>query len=64
LLDSLEKAKILQKNYIMYCSNCQKSLGCAKLLNELPKYFECDICFEELPVLENTFVIYKVIIDD
>ena len=50
--------------YELYCSNCQKSMGIVRLFNELPDSFECELCHCELPALENSFLIYKVIRDD
>lgn len=63
-LSELEKKGILQSYYEMYCSNCQKSMGTVQLFNELPETFECELCHEELPTLENTVLIYLVVRDD
>lgn len=63
-LSALEKEGILQSYYELYCSNCQKSMGTVRLFNELPESFECELCHSELPTLENSFLIYKVIRDD
>lgn len=64
LLSSLEKEGILQSYYELYCGHCQKSMGTVELFNQLPDYFECEICGEELPALENSVIIYKVVRDD
>lgn len=63
LLAALEKEGILQSYYEMYCSHCQKSMGTVELFNQLPDTFECEICHCELPALENSVVIYKVVRD-
>ncbi len=64
LFAALEREGVLQSYYEMYCSHCQKSIGTAVLFNQLPDTFECEICHSELPALENSVVIYKVIRDD
>ena len=64
LFHVLEKEGILQSYYEMYCSHCQKSMGTVELFNQLPDTFECEICHCELPALENSVVIYKVVRDD
>lgn len=64
LLSGLEQEGILQSYYEMYCGYCQKSMGTVELFNELPDTFECEICHSELPTLENSVMIYKVIRDD
>lgn len=61
ILDEMEKGGILQSYYELYCSQCQKSMGTVQLFNELPDTFYCEICNAELPALENTILIYKVI---
>ncbi len=63
-LSALEERGILLSYYELYCSNCQKSMGIVRLFNELPDSFECELCHCELPALENSFLIYKVIRDD
>lgn len=63
-LSALEEQGVLQSYYELYCSNCQKSMGTVQLFNELPETFECELCHGELPALENSFLIYKVIRDD
>lgn len=63
-LNELEKQGILQSYYELYCSQCQKSMGTVELFNELPDFFECELCHTELSALENSILIYKVIRDD
>lgn len=64
LLSELEKQGVLQSYYELYCCHCQKSMGVVELFNELPDSFECELCHGELPALENSVLIYKVICDD
>ena len=64
LLYDLEKKNILQSYYELYCGGCQKSNGYVRLFNELPEEFECELCHLELPTLNNSVLIYKVIKDD
>lgn len=64
LLLELERKKILQSYYELYCSQCQKSMGIVELFNEIPDFFECELCHAELPAVENSILIYKVIRDD
>lgn len=64
LLSELEKQSIVQSYYELYCSQCQKSMGIVELFNELPDFFECELCHAELPAAENSILIYKVICND
>lgn len=63
-LVELEQQNIIQSYYELYCSHCQKSMGTVELFNELPEFFECELCHAQLPALENAILIYKVIRDD
>lgn len=63
-LSELEQQNILQSYYELYCNQCQKSMGTVELFNELPDFFECELCHAQLPALENAILIYKVICDD
>lgn len=60
-LSELENCGILKSYYELYCSQCQKSMGTVEVFNELPEFFECELCHSELPALENSILIYKVI---
>lgn len=64
ILDAMEKEGILQSYYELYCSHCQKAMGTVSLFNELPDTFQCEICNEELPTLENAILIYKVVVNE
>lgn len=63
-LSELEAQGVLQSYYELYCSHCQKSMGMVELFNELPELFECELCHSELPALENSVLVYRVICDD
>lgn len=62
-LNNLEKKGLLDSYYELYCGRCQRSSGKVHLLNELPEMFICDGCDEELPSLEHSVLIFKVIHD-
>ena len=64
ILSDMENEGILQSYYELYCSHCQKSMGVVRLFNELPENFMCELCDEKLYTLENTILIYKVILDE
>lgn len=64
ILADMEKAGIVQSYYELYCGRCQKSMGTVRLFNELPESFICELCDEELTTLDNTMLIYKVILDE
>ena len=64
ILSDMENEGILQSYYELYCSHCQKSMGVVRLFNELPETFMCELCNEELATLENTILIYKVVLDE
>ena len=63
ILEEMEKEGIVQSYYELYCCHCQKSMGIVRLFNELPDVFQCEICNEELPTLENAVYVYKVVKD-
>lgn len=64
LLSALEEQGFLKSYYELYCSNCQYSMGTVQLFNEIPETFECGLCHKELPALENSNLIYRVLCDD
>ena len=64
ILTAMEKIGVLQSYYEMCCDKCQKSVGTVKLFNELPDSFCCEMCGNELSTLENTILIYKVVMDE
>ncbi len=61
LLELLEDKEEVEGWYEYCCGHCQRALGTVRHFNELPDSFECEICGNEMPTLENTFKIYKVI---
>lgn len=63
ILDLLEKNKIVETYYELWCTHCQKSMGTVKVFNELPETYDCDLCDEELDGMANSIVIYKIIVD-
>ena len=64
LLLEIEKEGLIQSYYELYCGGCQKSNGHVRLFNELPETFYCESCNLELPTLENSVIIFKVVKDD
>lgn len=64
-LGYLENQKIVCSYFELYCNNCQRSMGDVfESFNEIPDEFECEVCHGVFSGLENTILIYKVIIDD
>lgn len=63
-LNGLEKEGIIKPYYELYCPRCSKTYGIVESINQIPDYFECEICNEELSGIENSVVIYKVIRDE
>jgi len=61
LLDLLEGKGEVESWYEYCCGHCQRVLGTVQHFNELPDSFECELCGSEMPTLENTFKIYKVL---
>lgn len=62
ILHGMEKASLVEAYYELGCGNCQHSTGSIyKTINELPEYFQCELCHKELPSIENAVLIYKVI---
>lgn len=64
ILNELENLGILQSYYELVCSRCQKVMGTVRLFNELPETFTCELCNEEQDTLSNSFLIYKVVVDE
>ncbi|HGM1125125.1 hypothetical protein [Clostridioides difficile] len=64
MLEYMVKDNILERNYELYCSDCEKFKGkIVKSLNDIPEFY-CDFCNEELNPLEDSIVIYRVIINE
>jgi len=62
ILNELEKENILDSYYELYCGNCQRSTGIIiKVISEMPDIFQCEICHNEMPSLENAVMIFKAI---
>ena len=60
----LEEEKIVHSYYEIYCNNCHKSLGYIfEAINEIPYDFECESCHDVFRSLDNTILIYKVIVE-
>ena len=61
-LEVLCESGFLDSYYELICSNCHKTTGtAAKTFEELPNSFECEICDEVVPTMDNTTLIYKLL---
>ena len=60
ILSALEKLGVVESWYEYCCGNCQKVLGTVKRFNELPEYFECEVCGFEMPTVDHAIKIYRV----
>lgn len=64
LLSRLEREGYLKSYYELYCSHCQKSSGIVvETFHDIPDTFQCEMCNEELPGIENAILIYKIVRD-
>lgn len=61
LLEALEGFHAVESWYEYCCGHCQRVLGTVRRFNELPDSFECELCGNKMPTLENTFKIYKAL---
>lgn len=61
ILEHLKDMHCVESWYEFCCGHCQRSLGTVRQFNEIPEVFECDLCGEVLPAMENTIKIYKVL---
>ena len=62
ILNDLEKQRILKSSYELH--HCGQVMGYVEVFNKLPETFECNICDEEVPALDNSSLIYEVIKDE
>ena len=61
-LEVLCESGFLDSYYELICSNCHKTTGTAvKTFTELPSSFQCEICAEVLPTMDDTTLICKVL---
>ncbi|MFE7822326.1 response regulator [Priestia megaterium] len=52
-------------NYEVYCFKCSKFTGHVfETISQLPEYIECEECGRELKPLDDSIVVYKVIVDE
>lgn len=65
ILEFLVSQKILERNYEIYCKNCNKFKGIIlRTPSEYKSNMYCDFCNNELAPLEDSIVIYRVICDE
>jgi hypothetical protein len=65
LLDEVKSLEIIEQNFEVYCYKCNKYTGdLYKTISQIPDDLICENCEEELNPLENTIVVYSVLVDD
>lgn len=65
MLEFLVSKKILERNYEIYCKNCNKFKGIIiRTPSEYKTDIHCDFCDEKLVPLEDSIVIYRVICNE
>ena len=65
ILEFLKSQKILERNYEVYCKECHRFKG---VIIRTPSEYKqvnmyCDFCNNELVPLDDSIVIYRVIVD-
>lgn len=64
VLDLLKELGLLELNYELYCHECSQFKGpIYETIGQIPEELDCECCGDKLNPLENTIVIYKVIVD-
>ena len=64
LLHTLCKHGFLELNYELHCPICQETVeSYFKTFNSIPKTYECEECSRDFNALENSYMIYKVIVE-
>ncbi|CEP79244.1 Uncharacterised protein [[Clostridium] sordellii] len=66
MLEFLKSQKILERNYEVYCKECHRFKG---VIIRTPSEYKrinmyCDFCNNELVPLDDSIVIYRVILDE
>jgi hypothetical protein len=60
LLSELEVRGAVESWYEYCCGHCQRVLGTVQVFNQLPEYFDCEVCGAHMNTMDNTIKIYKV----
>lgn len=65
ILNILEKNKILDSYFEIYCAECKKTVGLVyKTIDDIPAEYECDNCGNVEKAIDNAVLIFKVIADE
>lgn len=64
-LETIKELGFIGTTYEVYCHSCNRFPGYSfETISQLPEYLECEECFRELNPLEDSIVVYKVLIDE
>lgn len=64
VLNMLRKHGYLELNYELHCPICQKTVeSYFSTFNSIPKTYECEECARDFNALENSYMIYKVVVE-
>lgn len=67
LLESIESIGFIERNFEIFCPKCKRYTGDVyETLNKIPDELICGECESELGIdpLDNTIVVYKVLVDE
>ena len=63
VVDTLAENNYIKPYYELYCNNCQKATGIVfETLGEMPQEFECEICHATMISIQNSILVYKVVV--
>jgi len=64
LLELLESMGVLERNFEIYCSGCNKYTGAVyRTIKEVPDDLLCEECEKEINPLEDTIIVYRMLIE-
>jgi hypothetical protein len=64
LLEEIATLGIIERNFEIHCISCKKYTGAIyETLKEIPLDSLCEECGAELDPMENTIIVYRVLVD-
>ncbi|MCY8990375.1 hypothetical protein [Bacillus atrophaeus] len=64
ILEDISSSGVLERNFEVFCPSCSRYTGgLFSTLKDIPEELECDECETPLNFLDNSLVVYKVVLD-
>lgn len=65
ILEIIKEMGIIVTNFELYCHSCSKFTGdIFETLNQIPEEIKCEECGKELDPLNDSIVVYKVVLNE